>query len=49
MKSTMAQLPEAERIDFDDLAARYLKGEWDLLVVMGPTASGKTRYAVSIA
>ncbi len=49
MKSTMAQLPEAERIDLDDLAARYLKGEWDLLVVMGPTASGKTRYAVSIA
>ena len=49
MKSTIAQLPEAERIDLDDLAARYLKGEWDLLVVMGPTASGKTRYAVSIA
>ena len=48
MKSMMAQLPEAERIDLD-LAARYLKGEWDLLVVMGPTASGKTRYAVSIA
>ena len=49
MKDAMAQLPQAETIDLDDLAARYLKGEWDLLVVMGPTASGKTRYAVSIA
>ena len=49
MKDAMAQLPQAETIGLDDLAARYLKGEWDLLVVMGPTASGKTRYAVSIA
>ena len=45
----MAELPPAENIDVNDLLNRYLTGEIDLICVLGPTASGKTRYAVQLA
>ena len=45
----MAELPSAENIDVNDLLNKYLTGEIDLICVLGPTASGKTRYAVQLA
>ena len=48
-KPVIAELPEAEEIDFGALAREYLNGQVDLIVVLGPTASGKTRYAVQLA
>lgn len=45
----MAELPKAEHIDAQDLLGRYKSGEIDLVCVLGPTASGKTRYAVNLA
>ena len=45
----MAELPPAEEIDVKEILDRYLSGEIDLICVLGPTASGKTRYAVSLA
>ncbi len=45
----MAPMPEAETIDTEALADAYRRGETDLLCVVGPTASGKTRYAVQLA
>ena len=45
----MAELPEAEAIDPAAILAAYEAGEIDLVCVLGPTASGKTRYAVSLA
>ncbi len=45
----MAPLPEAESIDPAALAAACRRGEVDLVCVLGPTASGKTRYAVQLA
>lgn len=44
----MAPLPEAEQIDVKALLSSFLDGETDLVCVLGPTASGKTRYAVSL-
>ena len=55
-----APLPEGEEIDVDALLSAWAGSEfsdvgkasdasWDLLCMMGPTASGKTRYAVSLA
>ena len=44
-----APLPEPEVIDVRDLLDQYLSGAIDLIVVLGPTASGKTRYAVNLA
>lgn len=44
-----APLPDGEVIDRDALLEGYLRGEYDLICVMGPTASGKTRYAVELA
>ncbi len=44
-----APLPAAETIDPVQLRELYRKGEIDLICVLGPTASGKTRYAVSLA
>ena len=43
------ELPAPERVDAADLARMWLAGETDLLCVLGPTASGKTRYAVRLA
>lgn len=47
--SIIAELPDPEVIDVEALAAACASGETDLVVVLGPTASGKTRYAVSLA
>ncbi|MBR5176267.1 MAG: tRNA dimethylallyltransferase [Bacteroidales bacterium] len=44
-----ALLPEPEVIDVQALLNDYLSGTIDLIVVLGPTASGKTRYAVELA
>ena len=45
----MAELPPAEEINVKELLDKYLAGEIDLICVLGPTASGKTRYAVQLA
>ena len=45
----MAPMPEPEVVDPVALAAAYRQGEIDLICVLGPTASGKTRYAVQLA
>ena len=44
-----APLPEPETIDFGGIFNEYASGVIDLIVVLGPTASGKTRYAVDLA
>lgn len=43
-----AELPSAEHIDVEAVLDSYLNGEIDLICVLGPTASGKTRYAVGL-
>lgn len=48
-KPVIAELPAPEEIDFGALAREYLDSLVDLIVVLGPTASGKTRYAVQLA
>ena len=45
----IVELPAPETIDVDALAAALREGSVDLVCVLGPTASGKTRYAVSLA
>jgi tRNA dimethylallyltransferase len=45
----MAELPPAEQIDIPAVLDSYLSGAIDLICVVGPTASGKTRYAVQLA
>lgn len=45
----MAELPEAEEIDLEDVVRQYMAGKYDLICVLGPTASGKTGYAVKAA
>ena len=45
----MAELPPAEEINVKEVLDKYLAGEIDLICVLGPTASGKTRYAVQLA
>ena len=45
----MAELPPAEEINVAELLEKYLTKEIDLICVLGPTASGKTRYAVQLA
>lgn len=42
-------LPEPEVIDVKEVYASWKRGEIDLVCVLGPTASGKTRYAVALA
>lgn len=49
MKNTPAPLPIAENIDHQHIKYLYDIGEIDLVVVLGPTASGKTKYAVNLA
>lgn len=49
MKTSPAPLPAAETIDTQELARLYKEGGIDLICVLGPTASGKTRYAVELA
>ena len=45
----MAELPKAESLDYGEIIARHIRGEIDLICVLGPTASGKTKYAVKLA
>ena len=45
----MAKLPDPETVDPSELAEAYAKGDIDLICVLGPTASGKTKYAVHLA
>ena len=45
----MAELPPAEEINVREILDKYLTGEIDLICILGPTASGKTRYAVRFA
>lgn len=44
-----AQLPEPEAIDVAAVLQSYRCGDIDLICVLGPTASGKTRWAVGLA
>ena len=45
----MAAMPDPETIDIPALALAYADGDIDLICVLGPTASGKTKYAVQLA
>ena len=47
--SIVAELPDPEVIDIGQLARDCASGACDLVVVLGPTASGKTKYAVALA
>lgn len=49
IKNILAELPQPETVDPAVLAGMIVSGETDLVVVLGPTASGKTRYAVWLA
>lgn len=42
-------MPPSEAIDVPALLRAFDNQEFDLICVLGPTASGKTRYAVSLA
>lgn len=44
-----AELPQGETIDVESLVRACRAGSIDMICVLGPTASGKTRYAVSLA
>ena len=48
-KSILAELPQAENLDFKEILESFKSGGFDLLCVLGPTASGKTKYAVRLA
>lgn len=48
-KTKMAELPAAETINPVELLSKYINGEIDLICILGPTASGKTKYAVGLA
>ena len=43
------ELPEPEVIDVRSMLDSCLTGETEMICVLGPTASGKTRYAVQLA
>ena len=45
----MAELPPAEEINVKAVLDKYLSREIALICVLGPTASGKTKYAVRLA
>jgi tRNA dimethylallyltransferase len=45
----MAKMPDPEIIDVGALARSLEAGEYDCVCVLGPTASGKTKYAVQLA
>lgn len=44
-----AALPEAGNVTPEEIYNAYKGGEFDLICVLGPTASGKTAYAVRLA
>lgn len=45
----MASMPEPETLDIPALVEAYRNGDIDLICVVGPTASGKTAFAVRLA
>jgi len=47
-KPIPAELPEPETIDLQALSDDLRDGALDMVCVLGPTASGKTRYAVGL-
>ena len=49
VKNLLAELPPAESIDDEGLRKALADGSVELVCVLGPTASGKTRYAVALA
>ena len=49
VKNIIAALPDPETIDLEALKASLKDGSVELVCVLGPTASGKTRYAVQLA
>ena len=49
MKTVPAALPAAEKLEPEQIKKLYENSEIDLVCVLGPTASGKTRYAVELA
>ena len=49
VKNLIAELPGAETIDLGALRRGLADGSIELVCVLGPTASGKTRYAVALA
>lgn len=49
VKNIVAALPEPETIDIKALKNDIREGRTDMVCVLGPTASGKTRYAVRLA
>ncbi len=49
IKNIVAALPEPEVIDLDAIRGSIASGEVEMVCVLGPTASGKTRYAVHLA
>lgn len=48
-KTMPAELPQPEVIDTAALADALVSGSVGLVCILGPTASGKTRYAVALA
>ena len=49
VKSIQAELPQAETLDPREVLRAFTEGAADLICVLGPTASGKTKYAVRLA
>ncbi len=49
MKTVAAELPKPEEVSPADILQQYNSGHIRLVCVLGPTASGKTRYAVQLA
>lgn len=47
-KTLPAELPEAEILSLGAIAAECRSGKIEMICVLGPTASGKTRYAVDL-
>ncbi len=45
----IAELPKSEQLDLPSLLQDFREGTVDCVCVLGPTASGKTRYAVDLA
>ncbi len=45
----MASMPEPETLDIPAIVEAYRNGDIDLICVVGPTASGKTAFAVRLA
>ena len=47
--TTIAELPDPEIIRPEEILQQFENKDIDLICVLGPTASGKTRYAVGLA